>query len=184
MALIGLENLHYAKITSESESEIIYEEPKRVAPAIQVELSVDKESKILYGDNIPQENISVFKGGTVKIKTTDLPQEFVALALGKKQKDGVTMSNSADDAPYLALGFCANKSNGQVKFVWLYKIKFSEPSDDYETQGDSIEFKVPELEGTILSKPNGDWKIDFVGAKDSEIATNWFKKVQQSVDIE
>lgn len=39
----------------------------------------------------------------------------------------------------------------------LYKVKFSEPSQDDQTKGESVEFKTPEIEGTIATLANGDW---------------------------
>jgi hypothetical protein len=39
----------------------------------------------------------------------------------------------------------------------LYKVKFSEPSQDDSTKGESMEFRTPEIEGTISALANGKW---------------------------
>ena len=45
------------------------------------------------------------------------------------------------------------------KVETLYKVKFSEPSQDDQTKGESVEFATPEIEGTIATLANGNWSI-------------------------
>lgn len=184
MATVGLKDLHMAVITNEAEGVITYDTIKKIAPIISADLTVGKESQILYGDNGPQESINAFKGGTIKLNVTDLTQETVATLLGKIHAEGVTISSGNDEAPYVAIGFCADKTGGKAKFVWLYKVQFAEVSESYETKGEKVEFKTPELEGTIFALPDGKWKIDYVGAvKNDPKAAAWFTKVPDSTDI-
>jgi hypothetical protein len=42
---------------------------------------------------------------------------------------------------------------------FLYKVKFSEPSQDESTKGESVEFSTTEIEGVALALANGDWSI-------------------------
>jgi hypothetical protein len=41
----------------------------------------------------------------------------------------------------------------------LYKVKFSEPSEDYATKGESIEYKTPSISGRAMANDEGNWKI-------------------------
>lgn len=51
--------------------------------------------------------------------------------------------------------------NGAYKYKaeFIYKVKFSEPSADESTKGESVEFSTPEIEGIIsaLGDVNGTW---------------------------
>ena len=51
--------------------------------------------------------------------------------------------------------------NGEYKYKveFLYKVKFSEPSRDETTKGESIEFSTPSVEGVVaaLGDVNGTW---------------------------
>lgn len=53
--------------------------------------------------------------------------------------------------------------NGAYKYKveFLYKVKFSEPSADENTKGESVEFSTPEVEGMIsaLGDENGTWGV-------------------------
>ncbi|GHU34532.1 hypothetical protein FACS1894105_01520 [Clostridia bacterium] len=41
--------------------------------------------------------------------------------------------------------------------MWLYKIKFEVPIENFETKGDSITFQTPIVEGAILIDILGVW---------------------------
>ena len=68
--------------------------------------------------------------------------------------------NSNDVAPYIGLGRVITKMvNGALKYKaeFLYKVKFSEPSQEDQTKGEKVDFKTPEIEGTASQLANGDW---------------------------
>ena len=73
---------------------------------------------------------------------------------------GVMTRNANDTAPYVGLGRIITKMiNGVYKYTVeiLYKVKFSEPSQEDNTKGESIEFGTVEIEGTVASLLNGKW---------------------------
>lgn len=181
MATIGLRDLFMDKATiDETTGVVTYAgNPKRMAKAITAELSVEVAEAVLYGDDGVDEKASEFVSGTLSLNVTDLTDEITAEMLGKKKDtDGVIFSNTADDPPYLAIGFRAKKPRGRFKYVWLYLVKFKVPSESYQTKGDGIEFKTPELEGTIIADAGGNWKADKVMTPDETLAKDWFKKVR------
>ena len=45
----------------------------------------------------------------------------------------------------------------QYKVEFLHKVKFSEPSQEDNTKGESLEFSTSEMEGTVATLANGDW---------------------------
>ena len=41
----------------------------------------------------------------------------------------------------------------------MYKVKFSEPSAENQTKGESVEFATTEIEGKVAALRNGNWSI-------------------------
>ena len=54
-----------------------------------------------------------------------------------------------DTAPEGALGFRTLKSDGTYKYCWLLKGVFTDPEEENETKGDSINFQSDELTGSF-----------------------------------
>ena len=70
--------------------------------------------------------------------------------------------NANDTAPYIGFGRIITKMvNGAYKYKveFIYKCKFSEPSQEDETKGESLEFSTTELEGVVSALANGKWSV-------------------------
>ena len=79
-----------------------------------------------------------------------------------RKTNGEVVKTSNDAAPYVGIGRIVTKMvNGVYKYKveFLPKVKFSEPSRDENTKGESIEFTTPSIEGLIssLDDTNGTW---------------------------
>ena len=95
---------------------------------------------------------------------------------------GVTWASGSDVAPYVAIGFRAAKVGGVYRYIWLQKVQFAIPSESFETKGESISFKTPEIEGTFMKAIANDmWKADYTGLPTSEVAKRWFTEVMHTV---
>ena len=55
---------------------------------------------------------------------------------------------------------------------FLKKAKFTEPSEDYSTKGDSIEYKTPSISGRALGLDDGSWK-ETEACSSEEDALKW-----------
>ena len=65
------------------------------------------------------------------------------------------------------------------KYIWLYKVKFAIPSENYQTKGDSIEFTTPEITGQFIKRPDGLWKAEHVALPSESAAQSWFTEVRE-----
>ena len=43
--------------------------------------------------------------------------------------------------------------------IWFKKVKFQKPTETYNTNGDSIAFGTPTLNGTAISDGSGEWRL-------------------------
>ena len=66
------------------------------------------------------------------------------------------------------------KVDGVRSFIgnFLKKAKFTEPSEDYSTKGDSIEYKTPSISGRALGLDDGSWK-ETEACSSEEDALKW-----------
>ncbi len=184
MATIGLRDLYRAPITVGEEGKETYGTPVRMAKAISAELSVEVAEASLYADDGVDEAAKEFVSGELTLNVNDLPPAELAALLGQTQdEDKVVYAGESDEPPYMAIGFRAKKSDGTYKYIWLYKVKFSIPSETYNTKGDSIEFATPEIVGQIIKRPDGLWKAEHVAKPDEAAAKAWFTAVREPKNV-
>ena len=158
MAKIGLNNFKYAILDESAET---YEAPKSLGKAINCKVSIEKYSAELYADDTLAESDYTFKKGTVNITVDEDDDTVFAEILGHQVgEDGEMIRKDTDIAPYVGMGRILTKLIGGVqkyKVEFLSKVKFSEPEQDEQTKGDSVEFKTPSIEGTVTKLSDGTW---------------------------
>lgn len=161
MARIGLNNLWYSKLTEAQDGTPSYDGAKSFGKAISANASITNNSAALYADDVLAESDTSFQSGTITLGTDDDREATFADILGHAiTEEGEVIRNANDTAPWIGLGRIIVKMVQNVrlyKVEILYKVKFAEPSQDDQTKGESVEFKTPEIEGTIATLANGDW---------------------------
>ncbi len=189
MSTIGLDKLCYAKITEGASGEETYETPAVLAKAITANVSVKLNEAILYADDGEDEAVKEFSSGTISLGVNDIGAAVAADLTGATvDTNGALIDTAEDRAPYVALGFRSRKPNGKYRYFWLYRVKFGVPSVELETKKDSISFKTPTIEGTILRRNKPDtagkhpWKAEVTEGEASVSASTvsgWFDAVYE-----
>lgn len=163
MANIGLTNIWYSKLTEAADGTALYAGAKQLGKAVSCSTSITNNEAKLYGDDSLAESDTSFASGKITLGVTDDNEEVFADLLGHTiTEDGEVIKAANDAAPYVGLGRIVTKMvNGAYKYKveFLYKVKFSEPSKDENTKGESIEFSTPSVEGIIstLDDVNNTW---------------------------
>lgn len=162
MALIGLNNFWYSKLTEAQDGTPTYDGAKSFAKAVSCSVSITNNSASLYADDALAEQDNSFQSGTVTLGVDDNREATFADILGHDiDESGEVIYNTNDVAPWVALARIVVKMVNNVKLykaMILYKVKFAEPSEDENTKGETVEFATPSIEGTIAQLANGDWK--------------------------
>ena len=162
MALIGLNNFWYSKLTEAQDGTPSYDGAKSFGKAVSCNVSITNNSATLYADDALAESDTSFQSGTVTLGVDDDREATFADVLGHAiTEDGEVTYNGNDVAPYVGLARIVVKMVNNVKLykvMVLYKVKFAEPSEDNTTKGESVEFTTPQIEGTVAQLANGDWK--------------------------
>ena len=162
MAQIGLTNLWYGILTEGPDGTPTYGGAKSFGKAVSAKVDVSANDATLYADDALVEADTSFQSATVTLGIADDDMTVFAEILGHKvAEEGGEMVRSADDAaPWVGLGRVVTKIvNGKhvYKGEFLCKVKFSEPSQEDETKGESVDFSTPEIEGTAATLASGQW---------------------------
>lgn len=161
MAKIGLNNFRYGILTEATDGTASYGGAKTPGKAISCKVSIANNDAKLYGDDTLIESDTSFNNGNVTMGIDEDDNQTMADLLGHTVgEDGEITRNSSDVAPYVGLGRVITKMvNGAYKYKveFLYKVKFSEPSQDNATKGDKVDFATIEIEGTVNALANGMW---------------------------
>ena len=184
MATVGMRDLYYALITEkevDGKTKSTYGAPKRMAKAISADLSVTVAEGKLHADDAVDAAEREFAGGTLTLGVNDLSDEVLSDLLGQEvDADGTLYAGDDDVAPYVAVGFRCRKPGGEYKYIWLYKVKFGVPNENYATKGESITFNTPTITGDIMRRPDdGKWKTQHTGKPEDAVPAAWFTAVKE-----
>ena len=160
MAKIGLQNFAFGVLTEAANGTATYGAAQKPAKAISCNVSITNNDAKLYADDALAESDTSFQSGTVTIGLDDDNIEMLGLLLGHTVTSGHMVRKSTDNAPYVGLGRIITKmlnNTYKYKVEFLSKVKFSEPSEENSTKGESVEFGTYELEGTIATLADGTW---------------------------
>ena len=160
MAKIGLQNFRFGILTEATDGTPTYGVAQKPAKAISCKVDISNNDAKLYADDGLAESDTTFQSGTVTLGIDDEDDVTLATLLGHEITNGEMVRNANDIAPYVGLGRVITKIVGGVykyKVEFLYKVKFSEPSQDNSTKGESVEFGTSELSGLVSKLANGDW---------------------------
>lgn len=160
MAKIGLNNFRYAVLTEAPDGTPSYNGALTPAKAISCSVEVNNNDASLYADDSLAESDTSFNNATVTIGIDKTDNTTMANLLGHAVNDGEMVRKTSDVAPYVGLGRVITEMVNNVlqyRVEILYKCKFSEPSQEDNTKGESVEFSTYELEGKVNALANGKW---------------------------
>lgn len=161
MAFVGLSNPYIAKLADEAAKK--YTGCFACGKAITLDIVPNYNEAKLYANNRLAEMAKEFKDGNITLGTDRLPVEALETCFGHEVDSGkneVTY-RTGDDGNIVGVGFYVNEmidNRRQYVATVIYKVKFSEASNNYTTKGETLEFKTPSIEGTIAGLESGEWK--------------------------
>lgn len=189
---IGCDNLVYAPMTTEDTATTApaYGTVVKAPGVMSININPNGSQETLFADDGPMETASTLGKIDVEIQKNELTTQNKADLLGHTiDTNGALVYGDSDISPWVAIGFRTLKSNGKYRYVWLYKGKFTEPEDNNETKGDSINFQSDTISGqfvrlnssfTVGGKQIRPWKYELDGdsAEANALATiaGWFNK--------
>lgn len=185
MAIIGLKDLHYAKIKSEDKKETEYGDVKELGPAISLGLEPSSNDEDLYADDAVLFSESAKGATSVELNTAYLENEVEADILGKDMDaDGGITDSKDDKPPYIAIGGRAKNARGGYDYFWVFRVKLTPGEDNKQTKEDTPEYQTPTLSGKSLPRLHDGrekYKLwdenEELKDSENEKIKNWFEDV-------
>lgn len=152
---IGLKNVVIAPLLTDTETETTYGALQKVAGAIEASITPDNaDPDVQYFDDIEGDVLYPDPEITFKTKMADIPLTIQEMIFSNKIDDnGVLIRTAADKPGYFAVGFCSEKSNGKMRYVWMYKVRAKPVTENYATkEGSSVTRQTGEVEWTGIKR--------------------------------
>ena len=143
---IGLDNVVIAKVLSDTASGITYDTPIALKGAVNATVNPNSDVAVDYADNGPFFTASNRGNTELNLEMIDVDPDVLAMLLGMKKTNGVTVETVLDQSPDVAVGFrvwLAGKDangNNRYQYFWYAKGKFSVPETGGETKQESLNF--------------------------------------------
>lgn len=156
---IGLKNLVIAPLTADTDAAITYGTVQKVAGAIEVTVTPDNaDPDTQYADDGEFDNIYPDPEMTLGVKLVDIPLSIQAMIFNEEIDDnGVLVKKAGEKSPYFAVGFSSEKSDGNDRYVWLYKCRAKQYTQTYATkEGSSITRQEPTVEFAAIKRTHDD----------------------------
>jgi phi13 family phage major tail protein len=181
MATIGLRDVHYAKMLTDTSAGATYNAPIKIRGAISANVNPNSSSSTLFADDGPYDSAATLGEISLELNLADIPPAISAALLGHTYQNGMLTKRSSDVPPYVAIGYRSLKSNGHYRYTWLYKGKFTDGETANATKGDSIEYQTPTITGAFVKRDYDDaWQTE-ADSDDTNISpatiSDWFTSV-------
>ena len=136
MATIGLDMLHYAKITEDAEGNESYGTPQKLAKAMSADLSVELAEATLYADDGAAEIVKEFKSGTLSLGVDDIGATVASDLTGATiDKNGVVISTGEDGGGSRCDRLPCQKEQRQIQILLAVQGEVRHPRDRTCDQG-------------------------------------------------
>lgn len=150
--LIGLDKFYYAVLNSDTTAGVSYQTPVALKGALTVSYNPNSEVATLFADDGPYDTAETIGEIELEVGIADISQEDYAVLMGHTITGGVLNELATDQPIDVAFGFRAKRSNSGYSYFWFLKGKFSKPSIDHETKGDSISWQTPKMMGKFAAR--------------------------------
>lgn len=162
MAAVGLRFFVAAQIDTETRgAPITYKKGMRLGPARAANVTFERNSDPLYGDDVIQDNDNGITGGTIDTESTQMTSAERVYILGEEAVTGANNEFDGSDAasPYVGNGYFRvlrekDLSTGVVSTIyeawWFHKVQFSENNINAATREGRIAWQTPQINGRMM----------------------------------
>ena len=162
---IGVSDLHFAVLNEdEPNGTTTYDEPVRAQGLIGITVTPTVASGELYADDQLSQTNGSLVGYEISLNPEELTLEEQAMLLGGElDANGGLLTPDGSNAPYVALMFRSQKSDGEYQYRVIYKVKFQPYDETYATKDSSITYQTPTITGRALKRLSDgatDYKTD------------------------
>jgi len=186
---VGVDKLHAALITEDSEDNYTAETPEYLAPSAEITNETETNMQTSYYDNVPANNYASEGVTTVNMTVSGVPADKAAKYLGKHYDvaSGRVIDTGDPNPPDVALSFRYDKGKNGYRYYQYLKGVFSGGTEEATTKTASVDIKTYKMafSAAVTAK---QWSIggEMKGVKrifadtvdESFTPDTWFNQVQ------
>lgn len=148
----GIRGLVGAMVKTDTAEGITFDAPFPIAGTSELSKETESSSEPHYYDNVPAIVIDAVGSDTVTVSASALELSTVAKVTGQTYDETTgTLIESGAVAPYIALGYITEDTDGNEIYVWRYKGKFSRPGSTHATKDGGTDANGQELTYTGIA---------------------------------
>lgn len=147
----GVEDLYYAEVIEDSEENYTTGTPKRLSYTATISKEVETSSETHFYDNKGMIVINAKGAETLTLTVAPPKLEILADITGQGFDDSTGMLIEGPVKPKIfAIGYKTKGTDGYWRYVWKNKGSFAIPSEEVNTESDSIDTTNTELTFTAI----------------------------------
>lgn len=186
---VGVDNVHVAIVTTDSESEYIAEAPEYFAPTADIAAESETDNTPTYYDNVPGFNYVSEGVTTLTMTFSGVPAEKAAKYLGKHYDEatGRVYDTGEPTPPDVAVSFRFKKGPKDYRYYQYLKGTFSGGTEEAGTKTNTVDVRTYQMTFTAVVTTH-QWNVGgeqrglkriFADTTDPAFdATGWFTQVQ------
>lgn len=148
----GVESLVYAHVTKDDTEDYSVDQVKDLIPVAEISKSTEASSSTKYYDNMPALVINSEGADEISITGAAIPLPVLADITGKQiDAESGALIDAPAVAPYLAIGYRYQLTDGSNVVYWRLKGKFGIPEEASSTQDDGTDSSGQELTFTGIA---------------------------------
>lgn len=159
---INIKKPVYCLLTTDTPSGTTYGAVKPFGEPMQVQITPQMSTGVLYGGGKKQEDIGKIKGYAVAFDVNKLFSEVKAEIMGHTVTDGVVIVKDGDEAPYLAFGYEVEQTNGTKEQIWFLKGRAQPANQTIQQSADNINFSTDSITMNFIPR-DSDERISWFG---------------------
>lgn len=143
----GCEGLVYAKVLTDTETEMTFGEVKDLIGLASISKEVESSTDTSYYDNAARSTIYAEGADTTTISGSLIDDATLAEIMGKTFDEtiGGFLDSEGGEPPYVALGYKTQNTAGETQYIWKYKGTFAFPSEEAQTKNSGTDRTGTEL---------------------------------------
>ncbi len=188
----GIRGLVAAILTKDTNDELKYDTPFALAGTSELSKETESSSDTHYYDNEAAIVIDATGADTVNVNVSAVSLKNRATITGQKFDEGTgALIEGTATAPYMAIGYITEDTDGREHYVWRLKGRFGDPSDSHKSKDNGTDANGQELAYTginthkkFVANDNKSAKATIVPADSCGMTEEqFFSKVQTPDDI-
>lgn len=159
LVIKNIGKLYYAILKNETDEVTSYDPIVYLPGLREITVTPEEQTGEIYGEGVVWDSDTELGKIAVTIDATDLPPKNYAEMLGKKlDLNGGVIDSANDEAPYLALMYEKQLTQGVMEYATLYKGKMAIPEDKAKTREGNVEYQTKAMQGVFMPLNNGVWR--------------------------